>query len=296
MRRLLLLALCLSAAPAAAQLNSFAPQDAPRLQPLQAAPVGGSGINFCVSGKFVIAAGSCRPSGRYKDVISPKACSEAAGALYDGLRTLYPNVEVEFYRGLSPAELLDKLSQPMLRGFFLIGAGTPKGGFLTGPGRKALYPEISGCTSGVVELIGAFTSHSAYSPSRPAPAKDRALVLSRSRLLYGASGAVPGSWPALCKPKLSLVYPTRTFAGRMKDDVNKFLGALMDEKARHVRKTLATICENCPGHVRAGDDLAKLCPPNSDVCGPRGITAGSEKLVLDNYCSALAPTPHRAEP
>ena len=45
------------------------------------------------------------------------------------------------------------------------------------------------------------------------------------------TGAAPaGSWPRLCKPGVSLVYPTRTFAGGMKTDVKKFLNLLADEK------------------------------------------------------------------
>jgi hypothetical protein len=180
--------------------------------------------------------------------------------------------------------------KPGVLGFFLIGEGDTKGGFITGPARERVYPDVSGCLSSY-DLFGGFTSHSKYSPSVPAAKADRGTVLSRTQTLYGGAGAMGDSWAKLCKPRLSLVYPTRTFAGRMKGDVNKFVALLEEEKRKHVLKTLAVICDNCRGHVQAGDELARLCPPNSDVCKLRKITPGSEEFILKNYCLALAPAP-----
>lgn len=284
MKKLLLpLALLLAAAPARAEFRPFnaaPPQDAPP-------------INFCASGKFVILAGNCTPGTKHKDAISPKACQDAAQLLYDGLAYLYPNAKVEFQQDLSPDDATQLLLRPLTLGFALVGAGDTKGGFVTGPENGRLYPSMSVCQAGGMDLIAAFTSHSKYSPEVPARKADTAVVISRSETLYGGAGAPAGSWAALCKPRLALVYPTRTFAGRAKDDVKKFMGLLQDEKKKHVLKTLATICDNCKGHVEAGDNLAQLCPPNSNVCKLRKIVPGSEELILKNYCSALAPTPSR---
>lgn len=279
-----LLMIAVLAAPAGAQFRPFSPSGE-EPEPL----------NFCASGKLVIATGNCDPSSAHKDAISRKACKAAASSLYDGLSYLYPNVKVEFYEDPDPDELLGRLTRPLVKGFFFIGRGDAKGGFVTGPKAARLYPDIAGCSSGEVEVFGGFTSHSKYSPEAPAGKKDTGKVLSRMELVYGGSKSPAGSWPRLCKPRIALVYPTRTFAGRLKDDVNKLMGELMDEKKRHVLKTLAVICANCPGHVAAGSPLAALCPPNSEVCRAGKILPGTEKLVLDNYCAALAPTASRAE-
>lgn len=250
-------------------------------------------INFCASGRFVIFAGNCTPGSRHKDAISPKACRDVAQTLYDGLSYLYPNAKVEFQQDLAPEEATQLLLRPLTLGFALVGAGDTKGGFVTGPDNGRLYPNLSVCQAGGLDLIAAFTSHSKYSPDSPARKTDTAVVISRSEVLYGGAGAAPGSWAALCKPRLALVYPTRTFAGRAKDDIGKFMDLLQEEKKKHVLKTLATICDNCKGHVEAGDNLSQLCPPNSNVCKLRKIVPGSEELILKNYCSALAPTPSR---
>jgi hypothetical protein len=77
----------------------------------------------------------------------------------------------------------------------------------------------------------------------------------------------------------------------MKPDLMKLVGALQDQKKTHVLKTLGDICDNCAGHVAAGDALAGFCAPNSDVCRTRKITPGSEEFILKNYCRALAPAP-----
>ena len=247
-------------------------------------------INFCAPGKFLVYSGSCSPGGKQKDVISEKACGDVSAMLSQALPLLYPNASVEPYAGLTSDEVLESMMKPGVLGFFFIGEGDTKGGFITGPERGRVYPEVSACTSGC-DLFGGFTSHSKYSPSVPAARTDRGTVLSRTQVLYGAAGALPDSWPKLCKPRLSLVYPTRTFAGRMKGDAKKFIALLEEEKRKHVLKTLGTICDNCRGHVAAGDELARLCPPNSDVCKLRKITPGSEEFILKNYCLALAPAP-----
>ncbi len=271
-----------SRCPAAAQFRPFnaaAPEESP--------------INFCAQGKFFIFSGSCSPSGRYKDVISQKACADAAQVLHDGLSYLYPNASVESLRDLTPDEITEALMRPLVKGFFLVGEGDTKGGFVTGPEHARFYPDISVCRNADLDLFGAVTAHSKYSPEVPARKSDTGRVISRHELIYGGKGAPEGSWAALCKPRMALVYPTRTFAGRVKDDLKKFLYALMEEKKKHVLKTLNTICDNCPGHVASGGPLAQLCPPNSNVCKLRKITPGSEEFILENYCSALAPTPVR---
>ncbi len=275
------LLLALLASTARAEFQPFGVQ-APELPP----------INFCASGKLLVFLGSCSPGGKMKDVISAKACGDVASMLSGGLPVLYPNAEVESYTGLSADEVMAGLMRPGVLGFFFVGEGDTKGAFITGPERERVYPDISGCMSDY-DLYGGFTSHSKYSPSLPAPKADRALVISRTQTIFGGGGAVADSWPKLCKPRLSLVYPTRTFAGRMKDDVKKFLSLLQEEKRRHVLKTLAVICDNCAGHVAANDELAQLCPPASAVCKLRKITPGSEEFILKNYCRALAPAPAR---
>ncbi|MBI4351974.1 MAG: hypothetical protein HY550_11085 [Elusimicrobia bacterium] len=249
-------------------------------------------LNFCASGKFLVYLGSCSPGGKMKDVISSKACSDIGGLLSQGLPVLYPNAAVEGYTGLTADEVTQSLMRPGVLGFFFVGEGDTKGAFITGPQRERVYPDISACLSSY-DLFAGFTSHSKYSPVSPAPKADRALVISRTQTLYGGAGAPADSWPKLCKPRLSLVYPTRTFAGRMKDDAKKFLNLLQEEKRKHVLKTLGTICDNCPGHVAANNELAQFCPPASNICKLRKIVPGSEEFVLKNYCLALAPAPSR---
>jgi hypothetical protein len=277
---LLLLSL---AAPVGAQNRAFHSWDKAEMPP----------INFCASGKFVIFAGSCLPGGKHKDVISSKACNDVVQGLYDGLTFLYPNATVEYQQYPAPDDIVEKLMRPLTLGFIFVGEGDTKGGFVTNPEGQKLYPNISACQAGGYDLFAGFTSHSKYSPEAPARKADTGKVISRHQLLYGGAGAQPGSWSQLCKPRLSLVYPTRTFAVSVKDDIKKLLGALQDAKKEHVLKTLGTICDNCPGHAAAGGPLAQLCPPNSNICRLRKIVPGSEELVLKNYCSALAPTPSR---
>ena len=249
-------------------------------------------MSFCGSGQFIIFTGSCQPGKKNKDAMSPKACSDVVSALSDGLPVLYPNASVQVVSDRSAEEVMNALTRPGVLGFFFVGEGDTKGGFITGAGRERVYPDVNACMSSY-DLFGGFTSHSKYSPSVPAPAADRGLILSRTETLYAAAGAVPDSWVKFCKPRLGLVYPTRTFAGRIKDDIKKFMGMLQDEKRKHVLKTLGTICDNCAGHAAAGDELARFCPPSSNVCRARKLTPDTAKFILENYCLALAPAPSR---
>lgn len=277
-----LLVLLLAAAPSSAEFRPFGAQ----------AQAEAPAINFCAPGKFLVYTGDCAPSAAVKDEISRKACADVAGLLGEALPALYPNSQVESYSDLGADEVMQALMRPNVLGFFFIGRGDVKGAFVTGPERERVYPDISACMSSY-DLFGGFTSHSRYSPASPAPRTARGKVLSRTELVYAGAGAPPESWAKYCKPKWSLVYPTRTFAGRMKGDATKFVSLLQEEKRKHVLKTLAVICDNCPGHVAAGDELARLCPPNSDVCKVRKIVPGSEEFILKNYCAALAPSPVR---
>ncbi len=274
--------LLLAALPARAEFRPFGQAAA---RPLD--------MDFCARGKLLIYTGDCSPSARHKDEISRKACADVAAALADSLAFLYPNADVSSFQDLDAGELTASLLKPNVIGFFFIGKGTPKGGFVTGAGGEAVYPDVAACLS-AFDLIGGFTSYSRFSPGSPAPAALRGRVLSRTELVYSGAGAPSGSWAGLCKPKAALVYPTRTFAGRMKGDVAKFLELLREDKLRHVGRALAGICDNCQAHVAAGDPLAALCPPNSEVCRQRRIVPGSEALVLKTYCAALgAPPPAR---
>jgi hypothetical protein len=108
-------------------------------------------------------------------------------------------------------------------------------------------------------------------------------------LLRNSKGAVHGSWVDKCKPKLSLVYPTRTFSGRMKNDAVKLINELKNEKKEQMLEVLGNICKACPQYVQAGHPLARLCPPHSSVCASRMITAGNYKLISENYCTAIHP-------
>ncbi|OIO00173.1 MAG: hypothetical protein COX65_05865 [Elusimicrobia bacterium CG_4_10_14_0_2_um_filter_56_8] len=249
-------------------------------------------INFCASGKLIVYLGSCSPGGKKKDVISAKSCDDAEALFSEGLPLLYPNAMVEGYTGLTAGEVMDSLMRPGVLGFFFVGDGDTRGAFITGQDRERVYPDSSACMSDY-DLFAGFTSHSKYSPSAPAPKSDRALVISRTQTYFGGQGAPAGSWAKLCKPKISLVYPTRTFAGRIKDDIKKFFALLQEQKNKQVMKTLAIICDNCEGHVAEDDELAQFCPPNSNVCRARKTTPATEKFVFENYCLALAPPPAR---
>jgi hypothetical protein len=276
----ILLTLAIFSVPASAEFTPFGspPADVPP-------------INFCAQGRLLIFTGSCDPGpGTKKDSISRPACAQVAGVLNDVLPVLYPNAQIENYSDLTADGVMEKLMRPLVLGFFFVGEGDVRGGFITGPKRERVYPDPGACTSNY-DLFAGFTSHSKYSPSVAAPEKLRGRVLSRTQTLYSAAGAMLDSWPKLCKPRISLVYPTRTFSGRMESDALKFAGLLQEEKKKHVLGVLNTICDNCPGHVAAGDALAGFCPPNSDVCKLRQITPGSEEFVLKNYCRALGPVP-----
>jgi len=280
---LLLAALLFLSGHAAAEFKPFGTQareEAPELA-------------FCAQGKMLVFTGDCDPLPSVPDEISPKACASASSLLGEALASLYPNARPEYHENLSGDEVMAALMRPNVLGFFFIGRGDTKGAFVTGPGKDRVYPDVSACMSGF-DLFGGFTSHSRYSPAAPAPKAARGKVLARTEMVYSGQGAPADSWARLCKPKWSLVYPTRTFAGRLKGDAMKLAAQLQEEKRRHVLKTLSAICDNCPGHVAAGDELAALCPPNSNVCKLRKITPGSEEFILKNYCRALAPAPAAA--
>ena len=246
-------------------------------------------IDFCARGKLLIFTGNCvLPKGAaFKDSISRKACDEVQSYLVSGLGVLYPYAKVYSYNDLEPGDITSKTFSPTVRGLFLIGEGDVKGGMVSGESGNAVYPSPMAC--GPFDIFGGFSSHSKYSPASPAPAALRRRMLARVEFLEGGANAPPGSWPRLCGPKVSLVYPTRTFAGRMKDDVKKLLGELMERKREQALGALEGICGACDQYVKAGYPLAKLCPPNSDVCALKRITPGSEELVMDNYCLALHP-------
>lgn len=247
-------------------------------------------IDFCAQGKLLIFTGNCSlpEKASFKDSISPKACEDARSTLVSGLSFLYPRAKTYSYAGLEPDGVYSLLESPSVRGFFLIGEGNVKGGLITGENRRAVYPTTDACQA-KLDVFGGFLSHSSYSPDSPAPAQYRRRMLARMELVEDGDRAPAGSWPRLCGPRLSLVYPTRTFSGRMKEDAKKLLGALMERKREQALSALGSICGACDQYVKAGYPLAKLCPPSSDVCALRRITPGSEKLVMDNYCLVLHP-------
>ena len=247
-------------------------------------------IDFCSQGRFLIFTGNCALSenSKFKDSITLKACADIPAFLSQGLGALYPQARTDIYRNLPADSVYETLMKPFVLGFFFVGEGDAKGGFVTGPKKEKVYPAIEACVS-KYDLYGGFTSHSKYSPAIAAPRALRGLVLSRVEILHGDSLSQPGSWTRLCKPKLSLVYPTRTFAGRMKSDAAKFFETLKEEKKRQVLKTLEGICSACPRYIAAGHTLARLCPPNSDVCKVKKILPGTEKFILENYCLAIHP-------
>lgn len=247
-------------------------------------------IDFCARGKLLIFTGNCvlPKNSVFKDSISQKACEDVKASLIPGLGELYPQAKVYAYNGLEPDAVYAKLMTPAVLGLFLIGEGNVKGGMIAGESRKILYPSKDACLS-KLDVFGGFISHSRYSPDSPAPAALRRRMLARMQLVEGGAGEPSGSWPRLCGPEVSLVYPTRTFAGRMKEDAKKLLAGLAERKRAQALNALETICGACDQYIKAGYPLAKLCPPNSDVCVLKRITPGSEKLVMDNYCLALHP-------
>ena len=249
-----------------------------------------SPIDFCAQGKFLIFTGNCilPKNSVFKDSISRKACDDVRATLISGLSFLYPQAKVYTYNDLEPDAVHQKLMSPSVLGFFLIGEGNVKGGMISGENREAVYPSKDACVT-KLGIFGGFVSHSKYSPDSPAPAALRRRMLARMEFIENGANSPSGSWPQLCAPKVSLVYPTRTFAGRMKDDVKKLLGELLELKRGQALSALESICGACDQYVKAGYPLAKLCPPNSDVCTLKRIMPGSEKLVMDNYCLVLHP-------
>jgi hypothetical protein len=248
-------------------------------------------IDFCARGKFVLFTGKCSltDASKYKDSVSQKACNDVSSIMSSGLRGLYPYAEVEVYNNFTADELLEKFMQPSVLGFFFVGEGDAKGRFITGADRDLVSPAMEYCVS-VYDVFGGFISHSKYSPDIPAPKNLQGLILSKTELVYnGAGGAVKGSWARLCKPKISLVYPTRTFAGRMKNDAFKLLGELKEQKKKQVLKVLDNICAVCDQYTQANHPVAALCPPNSDLCKVKQIVPGSENLLMENYCLAIHP-------
>lgn len=267
---------------------------------LNAPAAGAANIDFCAQGKFLIFTGNCvLPKGSpLKDTMSPKACADVKSALVSGLGALYPYAKVYAYADLEPDAVYAKLQQPSVLGFFTVGQGDFKGGMVTGESGKAVYPSKDACMS-KPDVFGGFTSHSGFSPDSPAPKELRRHMLARVEFVENGEGAPFGSWMQLCGPALSVAYPTRTFSGRIKGDVRKLVNTLMDRKREQAYKALESICGACDQYVKANYPLAKLCPPNSNVCAVKKIVPGSgwsgatqfnnQKLVMDNYCLVLHP-------
>ncbi|HNT97314.1 MAG TPA: hypothetical protein PKK31_03495 [Elusimicrobiales bacterium] len=244
-------------------------------------------LDFCRRGLFVVLTGDCSPAGRSdRDAVSPKGCAETASMLESGITSLYPLARVEILEPATAEEAFNMLARTSVFGFALLGRGDHKGGFAAG--EQPLYPEGGACTSRR-ELFGGFYYHSKYSPAAPAPKEARARVLSRYEILEDPEKAPAGSWPKLCQIPASLVFPTRTFAGRLKTDARKFLEFLAAEKRRHIERDLKAICAACDQYKEHGHTLAQLCPPNSDVCPSARITPANERIVMRNYCLLTHP-------
>lgn len=277
--RAALLALLLYPAGAAA-FEPFASFGAPKEDKFLA-------LDFCRSGLFAILQGDCSPSGSSdRDAVSPKSCAEAAAALESGIKALYPLARVEILEPGSRDEAFSALSRTSIFGFAMIGRGDHKGGFMTGG--EPFYPDALACTS-PREVFGGFYYHSKYSEPVPAPAQARGRVLSRHETITDPERAPDGSWAKLCGVPASMVYPTRTFAGRLKVDARKFLEFLAAEKRRHIARDLKNICAACDHYRSSGHTLAALCPPASDVCPSGRITAANERVVMRNYCLLTHP-------
>jgi hypothetical protein len=276
--------LLLSVLPAAAWA-----QAAPAFQGRPASAASGTS-DFCAKGKFLLFTGNCSlpPDSPYKATISLKACADVNSALSAGLSGLYPYAGLYTYRDLTADSVRETLMQSSVLGFFFIGEGDFKGGFITGKNREVVYPEQESCIS-MYDVFGGFTSHSKYSPEVPAPKRLRGKILARAELVYKGAGAPAGSWPRLCYPKVSLVYPTRTSAGRMKNDALKLLDTLQERKKEQVLEVLQGICRSCDSYARSDSPLAKLCPPLSDACGTKQISPDTAKVILENYCYAIHP-------
>ncbi len=277
-------ALCLACAgPAAAQFyadNQQQPSQPPEKY-----------VNFCAEGKLFIFTGNCTlaPNARYQESISEKGCGDVRSVLSSSLRSLYPHAKVLDLRNQTGNAVAGRLSTPDpdgMLGFFFIGEGNTEGGFITGPAKNKVYPSRELCVA-KYDVFGGFTSYSKFSPAVPAPAKLRGQVMSKTELIYNPASAVTDSWPQACRPMVSLVYPTRTLAGRMKNDAIKLVAELEEKKNKQALKVLEKICKMCSYYVQNGDELAKLCPPNSDVCTVKRIPPAGMKLVLNNYCTAI---------
>ncbi|KAF0127624.1 MAG: hypothetical protein FD189_98 [Elusimicrobia bacterium] len=278
MRRLVL-ALLLSPAAAGA-FEPFANFGAPKEEKSLS-------LDFCRSGLFAILTGDCSPAGKTdRDAVSPKACAEAAALLEDGIKALYPLARVEILEPGSRDEAFNMLARTSIFGFALLGRGDHKGGFLVDG--DPFYPDALVCTS-PREIFGGFYYHSKYSESAAAPKELRSRVLSRYELVTSPDRAPAGSWPSVCRIPASLVYPTRTFAGRMKTDVRKFLEFLAAEKRRHIARDLKSICSACDHYKSSGHTLAALCPPASDACPSGRVTPSNERAVMRNYCLLTHP-------
>jgi hypothetical protein len=270
----LLLALLLSPAAAAA-LEPFANFGAPKEESFLR-------LDFCRRGLFVILVGECSPAGNAdRDAVTPKSCDETAATLEDGIKELYPLSRVETLSPESPGEAFNMLARTSVFGFALVGRGDHKGALVT-PGGP-FYPAGGSCTS-EREVFGGFYYHSKYSESSAAPKELRARVLSRYEFVTSPDRAPEGSWPRLCRIPASLVYPTRTFAGKMKGDARKFLEWLAAEKRRHIARDVREICAHCSEYTAHGHTLAGLCPPASDVCPSGRVTPANERVVMRNYC------------
>ncbi|MDT8287002.1 MAG: hypothetical protein RQ748_07840 [Elusimicrobiales bacterium] len=239
-------------------------------------------LDFCRSGLFVILTGDCSPAGKTdRDAVSPKACAEASAMLEDGIKTLYPLARVEILEPESRNEAFGMLARTSIFGFALIGRGDHKGGFLTGG--ELFYPDPLACAS-PREVFGGLYYHSKYSEKVPAPRELRGRVLSRYEITTFPDRSPSGSWSNVCGVPVSLVYPARTFAGRMKTDARKFLEFLAAEKRRHIARDLKNICSACAHYRSTGHTLSALCPPASDVCPSGRIAPANERTVMRNYC------------
>ncbi|MBI4656898.1 MAG: hypothetical protein HY746_09170 [Elusimicrobia bacterium] len=244
-------------------------------------------MNFCGQGKFLIFIGNCRPDLKNKGEISQAACNDAALLLEQGIKSLYPYSSVLSYQDLDSDHVYDKMMRPLVWGFFFIGRGNFKAGFLTGE-KAPVYPQAEACTS-MYDAFGGFFSHSRFSPDAPAPRSLRGKTLSKYEILYGDTGAIPGSWTKLCKPRMSMVYQSKTLAVNIKTAVKKLVEGLQEAKRTQIMKILPEICKNCEEYAQMQHPAAVLCPPNSEICKYGKILPGQEKLALENYCLAIHP-------
>lgn len=248
-------------------------------------------VNFCSGGKLYIFTGNCSlpKNSRNQESISEKGCGDVRSVLSASLRNLYPNARVMDLRNQSGSLVAGRLGQldpEGVLGFFFIGEGDVNGGFVTGPAKDHVYPAKELCTS-KYDLFGGFTSYSKFSPAVPAPARLRGLVMAKTELITESASAVTDSWPRNCHPMVSMVYQTRTLAGRMKNDAAKLVATLEEKKKKQALKVLEKICKMCDYYVREGHELAALCPPNANVCTLKVIPPAGMNLIYRNYCTAI---------